>query len=124
MTTKTAPYSGPWPRKRHYHRCETCWRTRKQGAVYCYKGKCSRPLSVESCECCRPLTPTATYTPTAKFERELAEDHGRTRIGNTPTCEDCDQALDHCECEDEAPAETNEFNLAPAGRQARHVLAV
>ena len=23
----------------------------------------------------------------------------RTRIGNTPTCEDCGKALDHCECE-------------------------
>lgn len=29
---------------------------------------------------------------------ELAEE--RTRIGNTPTCETCGEALDHCTCDE------------------------
>lgn len=31
-------------------------------------------------------------------------DAGRTRIGNTPTCETCHQPLDHCTCGDDESA--------------------
>jgi|HubBroStandDraft_4_1064222.scaffolds.fasta_scaffold753709_1 hypothetical protein len=30
----------------------------------------------------------------------MYSDKGRTKIGNTPTCEDCDQPTDNCICED------------------------
>jgi hypothetical protein len=29
----------------------------------------------------------------------MTDDGGRTQIGNTPTCEDCDQPSDHCICD-------------------------
>jgi hypothetical protein len=29
----------------------------------------------------------------------MTDDNGRTLIGNTPTCEDCDQPQDECICE-------------------------
>ena len=32
---------------------------------------------------------------------DKVDDGGRTRIGNTPTCEDCDQPIDHCTCGDD-----------------------
>lgn len=113
-TKQTEPYAGPFPRKRHFHRCETCWATRKQGAVYCYKTKCSKPQSSEDCALCRPIqkygqTPDPAPAPApAQLAPKLKtldpgpdDDEGRTRIGNTPTCEDCGEALDDCECGDD-----------------------
>jgi hypothetical protein len=97
---RTETYTGPWPRKRHSHTCVACKRGRDQGAVYCYKSRCALPQQTESCECCRPLQPSVTHRPPAAPEN----DGGRTRIGNTPTCEDCGESLDHCTCEDEPPA--------------------
>lgn len=98
MANKKEPYSGPFPRKRHSHTCETCKRTRNQGAVACYKTQCSKPQTTESCSCCGPLTPSVT-APQAAAET----DGGRTRAGNTPTCEDCGNPSDKCTCEDECP---------------------
>ena len=117
----TEPYTGPFPRKRHSHCCITCLERRGQGAVSCYKKQCTKPIRTESCESCRVLTPTATYQ--CVSDQELAEefaqlspedkaivsalptydddDKGRTRIGNTPTCEDCDEPQDHCICGDD-----------------------
>ena len=64
MTTpsKTAPYNGPFPRKRHSHRCQTCKGRQGQRAVACYKQKCTKPQSVEDCIFCRAL---AKHTPVA-----------------------------------------------------------
>ena len=105
---KQAPYTGPWPRKRHSHTCQHCKQTRGQRAVYCYRQKCALPQSVEDCVLCRAL---ARHTPPDDERGQVAaqlppevktldpdDDKGRTQTGNTPTCEDCGESLDHCEC--------------------------
>lgn len=90
---RTETYPGPWPRKRHSHRCMHCWNDRMQPAVYCYKRKCAQPQQTDRCECCRALQPSATYRPAAPIA-------DRTNIGNTPSCEDCGQPADHCICDE------------------------
>lgn len=40
-------YAGPFPRKKHSHRCKTCG----QG-TYCYKARCTKPQRVEQCFWC------------------------------------------------------------------------
>ena len=59
MPKLTDVYSGPFPRKRHSHRCMGC---NDLNSVACYKSQCSKPQRVNQCQYCRPLTPTATYT--------------------------------------------------------------
>lgn len=47
------PYSGPFPRKRHYHRCPKC--VERGGAgVNCYKQRCTKPVFLSTpCGWCR-----------------------------------------------------------------------
>ena len=40
-------YPGPFPRKKHSHRCETCG-----AGVYCYKTACSKPQRIAVCNYC------------------------------------------------------------------------
>jgi len=37
------PYSGPFPRKRHYHRCPQC-KSHGSNGVNCYKQRCTKPV--------------------------------------------------------------------------------
>lgn len=47
------PYTGPWPRKKHYHRCPEC-KKHGSGGVNCYKSKCSAPVLLDRpCSWCR-----------------------------------------------------------------------
>ena len=48
----TDPYTGPFPRSRHSHRCKECG-----DAVACYKSKCTLPQRVELCGWCKPVPP-------------------------------------------------------------------
>lgn len=48
---QTEPYAGPFPRKRHYHRCAKCV-GRGFNGVYCYKAKCSLPRDLAGCLSC------------------------------------------------------------------------
>jgi hypothetical protein len=41
----TTPYTGPFPRKKHYHRCIAC----DDVGVNCYKTKCTKPRDIPSC---------------------------------------------------------------------------
>lgn len=41
-------YKGPFPRKKHSHRCKNCG----QG-VYCYKKGCTKPQRIEFCVYCK-----------------------------------------------------------------------
>jgi hypothetical protein len=43
IDARTLPYTGPFPRKRHYHRCPKC-RVNGSGGVACYMAKCTRPV--------------------------------------------------------------------------------
>lgn len=53
---RTDEYTGPFPRKRHSHRCTGCAKAYGQyNAVACYKSQCTRPQLVEQCSHCRPL---------------------------------------------------------------------
>ena len=46
---RRAEYTGPWPRKRHSHKCSSC-----VNGVYCYKSKCRLPATVPApCGWCR-----------------------------------------------------------------------
>jgi hypothetical protein len=46
-------YSGPWPRKRHYHRCPKC-ASRGSNGTNCYKARCTTPVLMSSpCSWCR-----------------------------------------------------------------------
>jgi hypothetical protein len=46
-------YNGPWPRKRHYHRCPKCIASGSNG-VNCYKQRCSAPVLMSTpCRFCR-----------------------------------------------------------------------
>lgn len=49
---KPAPvlYAGPFPRKKHSHRCEKCGE-----ASYCYQTGCKLPQRLEICRWCRPV---------------------------------------------------------------------
>ena len=44
------PYAGPFPRKKHSHRCDQCG-----NATYCYVGQCKQPQKLEICRWCRPV---------------------------------------------------------------------
>ena len=47
------PYNGPWPRKRHYHRCPKC-KDHGGNGVNCYKSRCSAPVLLSGpCSWCR-----------------------------------------------------------------------
>ncbi len=46
---RTDPYTGPYPRKRHSHRCLGC---HDRNAVACYKSHCTKPQLVTSCMWC------------------------------------------------------------------------
>lgn len=49
------PYTGPFPRKRHSHRCEGCAQKYGQyNAVACYKSQCTRPQLTSVCSWCKP----------------------------------------------------------------------
>jgi hypothetical protein len=51
--TRRMPYTGPWPRKRHYHRCPKC-REHGGGGVNCYKSRCTLPVLLSGpCSWCR-----------------------------------------------------------------------
>ncbi len=50
---RSLPYAGPFPRGRHSHRCKGCELRNGQGAVACYKSKCTKPQLVAECEWCR-----------------------------------------------------------------------
>jgi hypothetical protein len=46
-------YTGPFPRKRHYHRCPEC-QSRGSNGVNCYKQRCTTPVLRDSlCSWCR-----------------------------------------------------------------------
>jgi hypothetical protein len=49
---KPTSYEGPFPRKRHSHTCARCLRERGQGAVACYRAKCTKLQRSESCGAC------------------------------------------------------------------------
>ena len=42
-----APYSGPFPRGKHSHRCQKCGQ-----ATYCYKTGCKLPQKIQKCRWC------------------------------------------------------------------------
>lgn len=49
----TDPYTGPWPRSRHSHRCQNCENTgRCFNSFACYKSRCGLPQRLEKCEWC------------------------------------------------------------------------
>lgn len=52
---RTDPYTGPFPRKRHGHRCKGCEKRGQLNPVACYRQHCTRPQTTESCPWCRPL---------------------------------------------------------------------
>jgi hypothetical protein len=47
------PYTGPFPRKRHYHRCETCFARGRSNGVNCYKKNCTRAVLHDGCWSCQ-----------------------------------------------------------------------
>jgi hypothetical protein len=52
-------YSGPWPRKRHYHRCPEC-KGQGSNGVNCYKARCSKPVLLSGpCSWCRRVVAPA-----------------------------------------------------------------
>ena len=51
--TRRLPYSGPFPRKRHYHRCPKC-KEKGSNGVNCYKQRCTTPVLMSvPCSWCR-----------------------------------------------------------------------
>lgn len=53
--TRRDEYAGPFPRKRHYHRCPDCQKHGSNG-VNCYKQRCTVPALMSSlCSWCRPV---------------------------------------------------------------------
>jgi hypothetical protein len=53
--TRRDNYIGPFPRKRHYHRCPEC-KKHGSGGVNCYKQRCTVPVLMSSpCSWCRPV---------------------------------------------------------------------
>lgn len=53
QAARRLPYTGSFPRKRHYHVCETCRARGKSNGVNCYKQRCVRPVSQETCGWCK-----------------------------------------------------------------------
>jgi hypothetical protein len=52
--SKTEPYTGPFPRARHSHKCLTCARRGTEPVpVACYKTKCTLPKYTLNCAYCR-----------------------------------------------------------------------
>lgn len=46
-------YTGPFPRKRHYHRCPKC-KEKGSNGVNCYKSRCTSPVLLDHpCSWCR-----------------------------------------------------------------------
>ncbi len=66
MGLAITPYPGPFPRKRHAHRCLNCGQGR---STACYKAHCTLPRVVTSCPFCRvsprPKPPTFATRPFA-----------------------------------------------------------
>lgn len=54
MTSRTELYTGPFPRGRHSHRCRGCVQRGQVNSVACYKSKCTKPQTVDSCAWCNP----------------------------------------------------------------------
>jgi hypothetical protein len=50
---RTDPYTGPFPRKRHSHRCKGCEAHGQYNAVAFYKQRCTCPQLTEACSWCR-----------------------------------------------------------------------
>ena len=50
---RTDPYTGPFPRGRHSHRCLRCG----ENAVACYKSQCTRAQTEETCSWCEHRNP-------------------------------------------------------------------
>jgi hypothetical protein len=50
---RSMPYTGPFPRGKHSHRCKGCETRNNQGAVACYKSQCTRPQLTATCSWCR-----------------------------------------------------------------------
>lgn len=55
------PYTGPFPRKRHYHRCDGC-KKRGSNGVNCYKQRCTAPVLQDTCSWCRTVVAPARAT--------------------------------------------------------------
>jgi len=49
---RSQPYAGPFPRGKHSHRCKGCEARNGQGAVACYRAKCTRPQLTATCSWC------------------------------------------------------------------------
>lgn len=49
---RTDPYTGPFPRKRHSHRCLKCG----GNSVACYKAQCTKPQTIAQCKYCCAVT--------------------------------------------------------------------
>jgi hypothetical protein len=50
---RRTPYSGPFPRKRHYHRCPRC-KDHGSNGTNCYKSQCTIPVLMSNpCSWCR-----------------------------------------------------------------------
>jgi hypothetical protein len=54
LPQREQPYTGPFPRKRHSHRCAGCVRRGQLAAVACYKTQCASPQLTQSCAWCAP----------------------------------------------------------------------
>lgn len=51
--TRRDAYTGPFPRKRHYHRCPKC-KEKGSNGVNCYKQRCTVPVLMDGpCSWCR-----------------------------------------------------------------------
>jgi hypothetical protein len=50
---RTDPYDGPFPRKRHSHKCKSCVARGQYNSVACYKSHCTRPQLTDTCSWCR-----------------------------------------------------------------------
>jgi hypothetical protein len=51
------PYTGPFPRKKHSHKCLGCVPRGQLNAVACYKVHCTKPKVTDTCEWCNPKCP-------------------------------------------------------------------
>ena len=53
--SKKEPYNGPFPRKKHSHKCLGCVPRGQINAVACYKAHCTKPQLTDTCNWCKPL---------------------------------------------------------------------
>jgi len=53
---RTEPYTGPFPRKRHSHKCLKCIERGQVNAVACYRSHCTKPQTTDHCAWCSPAT--------------------------------------------------------------------